>query len=358
MVLLGGEPGSGKSRLVREFAREVARDGALVLYGAGDAVARTPYGPFTQAFEHLARVVDPVELRSALGRGGGALTRLLPDLSASLGQPAEPANADPDTERHRLHTAVTDLLDDVGGRHRILLVIDDAQWADAPTLLLLRHLTHAAGGPVLLFATFREEEAGMPEALAQTLADLRRSDDVVRMRLAGLSGDEVIEFVERAGEGRSGTALPELADTISQLTDGNPFLVCELWRALMETNVLDVSGGVIRLTRPIATLGTPESVREVVSERLSRLASPTGVLSILRPRWGPSSSSTSSGAAPGWTRPSFAARLTRRSAAGSSRSCQSARWSTGSRTSWSAVRSTIGSPEYAAPSFICESEMP
>ena len=208
VVLLGGEPGSGKSRLVREFAREVARDGALVLYGAGDAVARTPYGPFTQAFEHLVRIVDPVELRSVLGSAGGELTRLLPDLSARLGRPAEPAKADPDTERHRLHTAVTDLLDAIGRRHRIVLVIDDAQWADAPTLLLLRHLTRAAGGPVLLLATFREEEAGMPEALAQTLADLRRSDDVVRMRLAGLSGDEVIEFIERAGEGRSGTAAP------------------------------------------------------------------------------------------------------------------------------------------------------
>ena len=287
VVLLGGEPGSGKSRLVREFAREVARGGALVLYGAGDAVARTPYGPFTQAFEHLVQIVDSVELRSALGSAGGELTRLLPDLSARLGRPDEPAKADPDTERHRLHTAVTDLLDAIGRRHRIVLVIDDAQWADAPTLLLLRHLTRAAGGPVLLLATFREEEAGMPEALAQTLADLRRSDDVVRMRLAGLSGDEVIEFIERAGEGRPGTALPELAHTISQLTDGNPFLVCELWRALVETNVLDVSGGVIRLTRPLATLGTPESVREVVSQRLSRLASPTSVLLDLAATVGP-----------------------------------------------------------------------
>ena len=287
VVLIGGEPGSGKSRLVREFARDVARDGALVLYGAGDAVAHTPYGPFTQAFEHLAQVLDSVELRSALGGRGGALTRLLPDLSARLGQLAEPPKADPDTDRHRLHTAVTDLLDVIARRHRIVLVIDDAQWADAPTLLLLRHLTRAAGGPVLLLATFREEEAGMPEALAQTLADLRRSDDVVRMRLAGLSGDEVIEFIERAGEGQPSTALPELAHTISGLTDGNPFLVCELWRALLETQVLDVSGGVIRLTRPLATLGTPESVREVVSQRLSRLASLTGVLLDLAATVGP-----------------------------------------------------------------------
>src|SRR6267154_6063823 len=110
LVLLGGEPGSGKSRLVREFAAETAGDGALVLYGACDAVVRTPYGPFVDALDHLARTADPTELREALGTAGGELTRLLPDLSARFPDLPPPVKADPDTERHRLHTAVTDLL--------------------------------------------------------------------------------------------------------------------------------------------------------------------------------------------------------------------------------------------------------
>src|SRR5689334_8167830 len=75
VVLLGGEPGSGKSRLVREFAGEAAAAGALVLYGACDAVVRTPYGPFVEALGRLARVVEPAELRDLLGAGGGELTR-------------------------------------------------------------------------------------------------------------------------------------------------------------------------------------------------------------------------------------------------------------------------------------------
>src|SRR2546428_6440744 len=78
VVLLSGEPGSGKSRLVREFAAEAAKDGVLVLYGACDAVVRTPYGPFVEALDQLARSADPSELRAALGTGGGELTRLLP----------------------------------------------------------------------------------------------------------------------------------------------------------------------------------------------------------------------------------------------------------------------------------------
>src|SRR5436305_10916089 len=71
VVLLGGEPGSGKSRLTREFAAEVAEEGALVLYGACDAVVPTPYGPFAQALARLVQVSEPAEIRTALGSGGG-----------------------------------------------------------------------------------------------------------------------------------------------------------------------------------------------------------------------------------------------------------------------------------------------
>src|SRR3954454_10806192 len=85
-ALVGGEAGSGKSRLVREFAREAADDGALVLYGACDAVVHPPYGPFVEPLDHLARVTDPEELRAALGTSGGELTRLLSDLPARVGE--------------------------------------------------------------------------------------------------------------------------------------------------------------------------------------------------------------------------------------------------------------------------------
>ena len=273
VVLVGGEPGSGKSRLVREFATTAADDGALVLYGACDAVVRTPYGPFVEALDHLARVLDPDELSAALGTTGGELTRLLPELAVRVPDLPPPVKADPDTERHRLHTAVNDLLTSVGRERPVLLVLEDGHWADAPTLLLLRHLARAAGSArVLLLCTFRDTQADVPAMLSETLADLRRSDDVVRLRLSGFSGDEVTEFVRRAAGGDLGTGPPELAQVIGNLTEGNAFLVCELWRALVETQFVEIGDATIRLTRPVTDLGTPDSVREVVSQRLSRLA--------------------------------------------------------------------------------------
>src|SRR5436190_21720177 len=288
VVLLGGEAGSGKSRLVREFAAGAAREGALVLYGACDAVVRTPYGPFVQALEHLVRVVEPADVRAALGTGGGEITRLLPDLPVRIGDLPPPVEADPDTERHRLHTAVTDLLTSVTRARPAVLVVEDGHWADASTLLLLRHLARTASDArVLLLATFRDTDADVPETLAETPADLRRSDDIVRLRVGALSGEEVDEFVGRAAGAAVGPELSELARAIHDLTDGNAFLVCELWRALVETGAVEVGGAEIRVTRPPAALGSPESVREVVSERLSRLAPRTTDLLELAAAAGP-----------------------------------------------------------------------
>jgi len=273
-VLIGGEAGSGKSRLVREFAGEAVGGGALVLHGGCDVMVHPPYGPFVEALDHLIRVIDAAELREGLGPTAGELVRLLPGLPAIIGEPAAPVDADPDTERHRLHTAVADLLRAIGHGRPLLLIIEDVQWADAPSLGLLRHLVRTSGSArVLLVATFRDTEAEMPEALSETLADLRRSEGVVRLALGRLSGAEVGHFVQRAA-GLIGDAA-ELTDAIDDVTGGNPFLLCELWRTLVDSDVLDVADGAIRMRRPLTELGVPHSVREVAGQRVARLAPET-----------------------------------------------------------------------------------
>ncbi len=268
IALVAGEAGSGKSRLVREFAQEAAAGGALVLYGACDAVVRTPYGPFAEALDRLARTADPARLRSDLGPGGGELQRLLPDLAARVGELPEPVAADQDTERHRLHTAVVELLIATGRHTPILLVLEDGHWADHSTLLLLRHLGRAAADArLLVVATFRDTEADLPQELGDALVDLRRNEQVSRLRLAGLSADDVEEFVRRAG-GSTVENLPGVAEAIFQLTGGNAFLVTEVWRTLVEIGAADSGAD---LLGSLAAMQTPEGVRDVVSQRLGRL---------------------------------------------------------------------------------------
>jgi DNA-binding CsgD family transcriptional regulator len=272
LALIGGEAGSGKSRLIREFAVEAADEEALVLFGACDAVVRRPYGPFVEAFEQLVRRTETGALRADLGAGAGELSRLLPDLSSRLGDLPGPTAADPDTERHRLHGAVADYLLAVSRRLRLVVAIEDCHWADTPTLHLLRHLARSASeARVLVLASFRDTEAEMPGSLSRTLADLRRTGGVTRMRLEGLSAEDVAEFLAAATDDELGTELPHLAAAMHELTGGNAFLVTELWRTLSPGDEAPDEPLGELLERGLSRLASPEGVVEVVNQRLAAL---------------------------------------------------------------------------------------
>jgi DNA-binding CsgD family transcriptional regulator len=281
LALVAGEAGSGKSRLVRELGHEAARRGALVLYGACNEAVRTPYRPFVECLDHLLRTADPAEFRADLGRGGGELTRLVPDIERRAGPLPAPVRGEPDSERHRLHGALTDLLARTGERRPLVVLLEDLHWADGPSLLCLRHLAHAAADAhVLIIATYRDDEAAVTPQLSEALADLQRAEGVARLRLGGLTSDEVADFVRRVAGGQPEGEPPNIAEALTDLTGGNPFLLGEVWRALLETEALvPGDGGGLRLSRPLAELASPRSVRDVVSERLRRL--PEGTTDLL-----------------------------------------------------------------------------
>jgi DNA-binding CsgD family transcriptional regulator/tetratricopeptide (TPR) repeat protein len=141
---------------------------------------------------------------------------------------------------------------------------------------LFRHLARTASeGNLLVVATFRDSAEDLRPEFGDALADLSRAGGVTRLALRRLSNDALAEFIKRAGRAEANGQLPTLVQAIDELTGGNPFLVCELWRSLTESGTVEISEGKMRITRPIGELGTPESVRDVVQSRLSRLAPST-----------------------------------------------------------------------------------
>src|SRR5262245_23246098 len=273
-ALVAGEPGSGKSRLVRELAAELAEEGATVLYGDCDAVVGSPYAPFATALTELVRgggvtqsVVD------ALGPATVDLARLVPELGTRPARSQRRPSSDADAERLRLHTAVTELLVGVSAESPVLLVLEDLHWADSSTLLLVRHLVRSgAAARMLIIATFRDTEADVAAELSDALVDVYRTEGVVRIRLGGLADGELAEFITLAS-GVEPTA--ELTETVRELTGGNAFLVTELWRELVDEGAVSVGMTTVRLVRPASELGTPATVREVANQRLQRLSPST-----------------------------------------------------------------------------------
>jgi class 3 adenylate cyclase/DNA-binding CsgD family transcriptional regulator len=272
VVLVAGEPGIGKTRLVSEVAQGVHGQGATVLYGRCDEELGLPYQPFAEALGSYVAACAVEDLRVQLGSLGGELVRLAPSLPNRVPGLAEPLRAEPETERYRLLEAVAEFLAGVSQATPTLLVLDDLHWAAKPTVVLFRHLVRS-GGPrrLLVVGTYRDSEITRTHPLADALADLRRESGVERLALGGLDEAEVAAFVEAAAGHALNAADLRFARAVHAETEGNPFFVGEVLRHLTETGVVVQRAGRWTTARPLAELGIPEGVREVVGRRLSRL---------------------------------------------------------------------------------------
>jgi tetratricopeptide (TPR) repeat protein len=272
MFLVGGEAGIGKTRLLAETARAVHPQGAVVLYGRCEEEIGLPYQPFAEALGRYVAACPAPDLRDQLGPLGGEVTRLVPGLAARVPGLDGPLRAEPETERYRLLEAVRDFLSGISRSAPVLLLLDDLHWAAKPTLLVLRHLLRAGEeGRMLIVGTYRDSDVARDSPLAQTLADLRREPEVERLALRGLDEGETTAFIEAAAGHVLEADDLAFAHAVYSETDGNPFFVGELLRHLAETGAVVHQERRWAIARPLAELGIPEGVREIVGRRLARL---------------------------------------------------------------------------------------
>ena len=274
VVLIGGEAGAGKTRLASEFAREAHDGGAFVLYGGCDDDLALPYQPWVQAADQLLASVPRASLDRTLIHQLAPLAQLLSRVDW-LGALPPAVVVDPDAERYKTYGAFAALLEDVAARGPGLIVLDDLHWAGPQTLALLRHVARS-GLPrgILVIGTFRDTGDEVSEPLAGCLADLRRLEDVTRLRLAGLDAGSVERLVAAALDRELDDGLRRLAAELAERSGGNAFFLAELWRHVAGT--CDVIGGAVDgLDASSAGRSViPESVRDVVRARLTRLSGP------------------------------------------------------------------------------------
>jgi DNA-binding SARP family transcriptional activator len=269
LVMLAGEPGIGKTRRSAELARTAHAAGAVVLHGRCDDGLALPYQPVVEALgTYLRHTAAPV-----LGRLGGELTRLVPELATRLPELPAPMSADPETERYRLFDAVAAWLAALAEATPTVLVVEDIHWATPPTLALLTHLVRSGEpGRLLLLVNYRDTALDVTPALADAVADLLRQPDVDRLSLTGFDRDGVSAYLQARAGGVFDRAGPRLAERLHAETAGNPYYLSELLRHLGETGALTEGGWAAAAG---AGSGVPESVRDVIARRVSRLPDAT-----------------------------------------------------------------------------------
>jgi transcriptional regulator with XRE-family HTH domain len=268
LALVAGEPGIGKTALTAELARLVSADGGLVLYGRWDEEVLAPYQAFREALADYSRACPEDLLRRDLAGLAGDIARLCPEPAQRIGASAAAPLVAAEAERFRLFESLDTWIGRMGARHPVLFVLDDLQWADQPSFLLLLHLMQARRAtPLLAVAMYRDTEVDRG-TLPAVLSSLARDIDCRRLPLRGLAPDAVATLLEAVAGRPFGDSESPMVRQLVRDTAGNPFFLREMARHLSEAGAFDRDAGPLGQ----ATAEIPESVREMVRSRLRRVS--------------------------------------------------------------------------------------
>ena len=270
LVLVGGEPGVGKTTLVRQLIREAEQRGALAVFGrCYESEGTVPYSPFVEMMEQALSIMPAEIVREDLGDDAPEVARMVPELRRRFPDISAPLDLPPEQQRRYFFNAVGSFIARSSQRFPLMLVVDDVHWADEPTLLLLEHM--AALMPdqrVLGVGTYRDVELEVTRPLAATLERLLRARKMERILVKRFDRDRVAVMLAAL----AGKAAPDaIIGAVFDETEGNPFFVEEVFWHLVEDGKIFDDAGDFRTDITVDELDVPESVRLVVGRRLERL---------------------------------------------------------------------------------------
>jgi hypothetical protein len=196
LVLLGGEPGVGKTRLSEDVMREEAARVALALAGHCHESGTTPYGPFVELFEQLLRAIPDDQLRDLFGADAAELARLVPKVHRFVDGIPPSAPREPDQQRRALFSAIADILRRLATRQPLVLLLDDLHWGDEATIALLQHIVpQLTELPVLCLGTYRDVTTDMGPPFERELAIFVRQERTLLLPIRSLTRDAVGELL-------------------------------------------------------------------------------------------------------------------------------------------------------------------
>ncbi|MGB6745334.1 MAG: protein kinase, partial [Terracidiphilus sp.] len=274
MVMIGGEPGIGKTHLTRAILDEAKHRGAVGVVGhCYEMEGSPPYVPFVEMLEYITRMAPREGLRYSLGDDAPEVARLMPELRNMYPDIPPAIQLPPEQQRRFLFNAFRSYVERAARVTPVVVVFEDLHWADEPTLLLLQHHAQTlATTPMLVICTYRDVELEVTRPFAKALDTLVREKQAARMPLKRLRLDGVRNMLAAMSDQ---TPPPSLVRAIFDETDGNPFFVEEVFRHLAEEGKLFDENGKWLLNLRVDQLQVPEGVRLVLGRRLDRLGEST-----------------------------------------------------------------------------------
>ncbi|MGI8826196.1 MAG: AAA family ATPase [Chloroflexota bacterium] len=266
LVMLAGEPGTGKTRLAQEVTLHLRNRGFLVAAGrCYEPEQMVSYYPFLDALA-MIYAAAPSALRQIASHRWPYLGALLPDQIGVL----EVAGGSGLDDEQRVLRAVTGFLEAAAEIAPLALLLDDLHWTDTSSVKLLLHLArHTRTSRLLLLGTYRDAEVGPQHALEGALRDLGREGLIERIAVRRLEEEGTSQLIAATiGED---AISEEFVGLVHGRTEGNPFFVQQVLQVLVERGDLFRTDGVWNRRR-IEAIEVPESIRSVIGQRLMRLS--------------------------------------------------------------------------------------
>jgi tetratricopeptide (TPR) repeat protein/transcriptional regulator with XRE-family HTH domain len=264
-VLIEGEPGIGKSRLLREIARYAdTQDMPTLATKCYEIERATPYQPVIDLVTRAIDRISAAALRTLAPVSLAELAALIPEIGERFPDLPPLSNDFPEARQARLSRAVGQLLEAARDSRPAILMVDDIQWADDASAQVLHYLArHAAQSPVLVVYAYRDEDVDSDERLARLVESLRRDTDARHLPLARLDYADTESLVAALAD--ANLDAPGLAERLHRETEGNPFFLMSILQSLSEgeTHLESRANGAAGLL--------PDALRAAVRVRLAHV---------------------------------------------------------------------------------------